>query len=168
MAVIPRCPYCNAQGLEHLATHHTENFTVVYCGQCGAIYGVLAVPQGNPDSISSTQESEPEPSPVKPAPAATDPRPRPPAGLLALAGSTDISLAPISPDDARQRLKMVSLFRERQRTVNVVGETGFCPTCNREMVKMAIPEGYKNSGQIIYYCPNYEQCGQWYFVFSDV
>jgi hypothetical protein len=86
---------------------------------------------------------------------------------LALAGNTDISLAPISPDDARQRLKMVSLYRGGQRHISVVGETGICPACNREMVKMTIPEGYENSGQVIYYCPNYNECGQWYFVFSE-
>lgn len=181
----PRCPYCNTQGLSNLAQYQAGQFAVIYCAQCGAIFGVipLAVPALSrkkppaPAEIFSPPPDQPisEPKtelelPKNSAPEtepAVDPAPVPP-GLLGLAGNTDITLAPISPDDARQRIRMVSMYGPGgQKAINVMGETGTCPTCNRAMVKMIIPAGYQNSGKTIYYCPNYDECGQWYFCFSE-
>ena len=179
----PRCPYCNTQGLKHLACQQVNHFLLVYCGQCGAIYGVVpsapapTQPQQQrqdqspplpdlPPAVEPTSKPAPAPEPeLRPDPAPNIP---PPPGLLGLAGNTDINLAPISPDDARQRIKMVSMFGPGgQRFINVMGETGTCPTCNQAMVRLTIPQGYPNSGRTIFYCPNYDECGQWYFVFNE-
>ena len=43
MTATPRCPYCNAKDFKHLTRQVLGNFMVVYCGQCGAIYGVMPV-----------------------------------------------------------------------------------------------------------------------------
>ncbi|MBN1220152.1 MAG: hypothetical protein JXM69_14590, partial [Anaerolineae bacterium] len=165
----PRCPYCNAQGLKYLDFRSVGPVSVIFCAQCGAIHGIITLPKPNKNEILEKQIQEPTSPPAPesklPQPATA---PKTPPGLLALAGNTEISLAPISPDDARQRIKMVSMFHGGQKHINVLGETGICPTCNCEMVKMVIPDGYENSGQTIYYCPNYDECGQWYFVFSEL
>jgi hypothetical protein len=42
MSVQPRCPFCNRQGLSGIvAKKLSPDFGIVYCGQCGAIYGVV-------------------------------------------------------------------------------------------------------------------------------
>lgn len=184
----PRCPHCNTQGPKHLACQQVGHFLLIYCGQCGAIYGVVPA-NSTPTPPQQQTQTPPPPEPLPDLPPAAEPEtppgpepepapePQPvpvpdvppPPGLLGLAGNTDINLAPISPDDARQRIKMVNMFGPGgQRFLNVMGETGTCPTCNQAMTKLTIPTGYPNSGRTIFYCPNYDECGQWYFVFEAV
>jgi len=49
MTISPRCPYCNATGLKHLAIQEVGPITLVYCGQCGAIHGVLPKQAQSPE-----------------------------------------------------------------------------------------------------------------------
>ncbi|GEM_PF-5318399 len=48
--VEPKCPSCSASGMEAIGhryqfTHSSApNFLVVYCNQCGHVYGVLPHP----------------------------------------------------------------------------------------------------------------------------
>jgi hypothetical protein len=67
----PRCPYCNAQGIAHLQVKIVGVFVLVYCGQCGAIHGIIPAPQQVPEI------SPPERAAV---PAEVQPRPEPPPG----------------------------------------------------------------------------------------
>ena len=48
MSVQPRCPWCNASGLNHIAIKKLGGVAVVHCGQCGAVYGVTPLPETNP------------------------------------------------------------------------------------------------------------------------
>lgn len=71
--VAPRCPFCNAQGLDKLAAKNLGYFSLIYCGQCGAIYGV--VPTSPP---KTTTESKPKTRPAAPSPGEPAPSPIPP------------------------------------------------------------------------------------------
>lgn len=75
----PRCPTCDAQGIKHLANHNLGQYILVYCGQCGAIYGVvpnLAALQTQPPSPPAVEVPAPAPAPFKLAPLPDPIRPR--------------------------------------------------------------------------------------------
>ena len=40
MEVQPRCPYCNAQGIEKIVAKNVSGFSLICCRKCGAIHGV--------------------------------------------------------------------------------------------------------------------------------
>lgn len=40
MSVQPRCPFCNAQGLEAIAAKSLGTFSLICCSKCGAIHGI--------------------------------------------------------------------------------------------------------------------------------
>lgn len=69
----PRCPFCNAQGLQHLKPHDAGLFFVVYCDQCGAIYGLVPKPQPAVQMPVAAPLPEPEPEPQQSQPPAAPP-----------------------------------------------------------------------------------------------
>ena len=74
----PRCPYCNAQGVQHIAARPLSTAVVIYCSQCGAIFGVVPnQPEPkrgllkNPANIAIPGEAS---APPKPAMTADEPK----------------------------------------------------------------------------------------------
>lgn len=75
MSATPKCPYCNAKGIDSLAVEDVRLFLVVYCHKCGAIHGVVPKPQSSteikvkpaeePRSNPLIIEVEPQPSPSR-------------------------------------------------------------------------------------------------------
>lgn len=65
MPATPRCPYCNAQGLNHLALQRLEGFGLVYCGNCGAIYGVVPLLSADRPSKPGSQIVDPPAPPIE-------------------------------------------------------------------------------------------------------
>lgn len=72
---VPRCPFCNAQGLDKLAAKTLGYFSLIYCGQCGAIHGVVPLPPKKPKTkqqarpVATTEQAPASP----PAPPLTSP-----------------------------------------------------------------------------------------------
>ncbi len=70
--LIPRCPSCNVRGIEFVQTESKEQFTLVYCGKCGAIHGALpgsaaavpAKPTRLSERVSQTLATPPPAPPV--------------------------------------------------------------------------------------------------------
>lgn len=61
----PRCPYCNATGLDKLASIVVRDVRVIFCGLCGAILGF--VPYQIPEDTSAVGASAtPKPKPLDP------------------------------------------------------------------------------------------------------
>ena len=44
MSTTPKCPHCNARGIDSLAVEDMRMFLLVYCHKCGAIHGVVPNP----------------------------------------------------------------------------------------------------------------------------
>ena len=44
MSTTPKCPHCNARGIDSLAVEDMRMFLLVYCHKCGAIHGVVPSP----------------------------------------------------------------------------------------------------------------------------
>lgn len=70
---IPRCPYCNAQGVNQLEAKVVGFFVLVFCKGCGAIHGVVPKPVSEqPPATVTTPEPElnlhPIPGKQKPQP----------------------------------------------------------------------------------------------------
>src|SRR5262245_24847841 len=55
----PRCPYCNAKGVNQLEAKLVGFFFLVFCKSCGAIHGVVPKPAPEPQATATTT-SEPE------------------------------------------------------------------------------------------------------------
>lgn len=58
----PRCPYCNASGVDKITAQRLGGALLLYCGQCGAIHGVVpAVPKPAPPQPSPAEIGRGEP-----------------------------------------------------------------------------------------------------------
>jgi len=58
MSVEPRCPYCSAKGVKEIAVKRLAKLAwVVYCGKCGAIFGVVPIPK-NKEVPPAEKDSE--------------------------------------------------------------------------------------------------------------
>lgn len=149
----PRCPYCNAQGIKHLAAHKAGYFTIVYCGRCGAIYGVVPNPPQPPPTGQESPASAAPPTEVpRPSPLDTNPL------ILKTAGETGLD-----PEQAQAYMQaMHSLYPStRYRRVIYDPSPPQCPQCRVAMELWTIPEGYKNAGRQVWRCPNSRRCRQW-------
>ena len=153
----PRCPYCNAQGLKHLSINHAGFFAIVFCGQCGAIHGIIPLtvkqqpqnaPQQEPEGLSPPEETQEEV--IK----QTD--------LIAELGKVDLSQkAPYSPDNVFAYVQAMRL-NPSTKYMKIAHDDG-PPLCSHhkvEMEKLALPEGHKNSGRVFWVCPD-ENCNDW-------
>lgn len=164
----PRCPYCNAQGLGNLALQRLELFGLVYCNKCGAIYGVISLPQ--PEKISPLPAA-PKVEPVPPI-EATQPapkiQPKPPSGPLAEIGNADFShKTPYDPVEIANRARAAGLGRgSHYLQIAIDDGPPYCPTHHVEMTPATIPPGYKNAGQQVWLCPQFKDCHQWEIVKS--
>ena len=67
MSVEPRCPHCNAQGVKHITAKTLGNAVIIFCGKCGAIFGVVpgqtSTPKAQPEK---TEGLLPKKKPFKP------------------------------------------------------------------------------------------------------
>lgn len=157
--VTPRCPYCNTQGLKHLALKNLGLYSVVYCGQCGAIYGVIPTPtKAEPNPIEIENE-RPEKLPEPPEIPAPEPSPDNPFNEIGYADLTQkVAYSPEKIAQAARSMKRSTMYR------HIVIDDGppHCLTCKAEMRgKITIPPGYPNSGRKIWICPNYHLCKGW-------
>jgi hypothetical protein len=185
----PRCPYCNTQGIKHLAAKQIGHYTLVYCGQCGAIYGVVPLPPAQapadrpdeaPKAVSSAAAAPAEARPKAVSPSAAPPAaapkpdlaPGPPAPkdpdteklLLQEVGQADLSTKePLSPERMQAKLHALRTFRPGTQYMRIAYDDGppCCPHHQLEMVQFTIPEGYQNAGRKIWRCPQYKECKQW-------
>lgn len=164
MSVKPRCPHCNAQGIEHLKTRTLKaGVAVVYCGQCGAIYNVInQTLKSEIDTKSPPPEPDPpslQPQPNPQAPKTTIPKSR---LIVAEIGQADLSRKiPYSPQKMANRAKAVNINRTSQyRRVMVDDGPPACLRHKQDMIVMTIPQGYKNSGVNVWICPDLN-CDQW-------
>ncbi|MCB0209292.1 MAG: hypothetical protein KDJ52_08180 [Anaerolineae bacterium] len=79
MSTTPKCPYCNARGIDSLAVEDMRMFLLVYCHKCGAIHGVVPAPTPAPPvSIKpAAEEKRPSPKIINIDPQSSSKRPKP-------------------------------------------------------------------------------------------
>lgn len=65
----PRCPFCNTAGVKNITARPIKSAVIIYCAQCGAIFGV--VPKQS--QVHPTEAPQADPLPHTP-----DDTPRPP------------------------------------------------------------------------------------------
>lgn len=156
-----RCPFCNAQGLDHLQVEGVKSFQVVYCGQCGAIHGVLPLPIEGQKRLSRQAETtlaEPlKQAPEQPTPAIVEPQKSP--------AVTDQSQQAVEPPHhpAKKPLtkERIGLMASAVGFYTMAFDPPLCPTCKIDMVEEKVPEGHKEAGQSFWKCPNFQTCKQW-------
>lgn len=77
MATQPRCPFCNAHGVDQIAAHKLGVAVVLYCSHCGAIHGVVPGSSSRPKPVSvSAATSTPTQTAPPPQPSATVTEPK--------------------------------------------------------------------------------------------
>ena len=68
----PRCPHCNAQGIDKIAAKKLGGYSLIYCDKCGAIYGVVPAIQSHsqpadkknvPETRHSSRQKKQPPTP---------------------------------------------------------------------------------------------------------
>lgn len=163
----PRCPYCNAQGLKNLEMHQTGAFAVIYCAQCGAIYGVVSLPRqpsvspheptektSQKEMVSSDQLPETDLSSLKK-----------PLDFIVEVGNADLSaIEPYSPERMAAAIRAAGYNRNTMYRQFIFDDgPPFCLDHHVEMQQFAIPGGYKNSYKLIWICPEYD-CREWELV----
>lgn len=140
--ITPRCPHCNAHGIDQLAHRPVDSYLLVFCGQCGAIFGVAPCPDQSPPEI------KPEGRTI---PARYD--------GLSVADLRQALSEFIGQDVARLSAKVIaSLF------INAKTEDDNPPVCTehgQSMVKLTVPDGFPQAGQMFWVCNNFRACGQW-------
>jgi hypothetical protein len=152
MTISPRCPYCNATGLKHLAIQEVGPITLVYCGQCGAIHGVLPRPPAQSSELA--REARP----------AKNDEPAPPPKFDILAHLSQVELPPprlYSPEQLAGMARYSSNPTSQRRIV----VTSHQPTCqihHTPMQKQTIPSG-PNAGRQVWVCPQ-QPCQEWHMV----
>lgn len=154
----PRCPYCNAQGLSFIKSQKSGPFRVIFCGQCGAIHGVLPAGRepvtklGHTEAVIKTPPPTPTEAPNHPPRETKTPLAEPPIQ------------APEQP-----KAKPPNRITKDKVGAMVAGGGYFalallpplCPKCNIEMEKFTVPEGHQEAGQEFWRCPNFQTCRQW-------
>ena len=157
----PHCPHCNAQGLKHLAFEPLAAFALVYCKECGAIYGAVPCPQSadeQPEKTHLTANPSASEFPVRPASVARAATP------LAWLGNADLSIKqPLSPQKMEAEMRMARMYALDGRYIRMVcdDEPPFCLTHKVEMREMVIPDGYLNAGRRLWVCPEFGDCQTW-------
>ena len=148
----PRCPYCNAQGLQHLAVHQAELFTLVYCSSCGAIHGVMP----------------PQPT-AQPSPAEEQAASPPPERFPEQIGNANLSTKqPYSPERIAATMR-AACMTHGSRYLQIAIDDG-PPCCSRHKIEMKeriVPVGYRNAGAKVWICPQFEECQQWELAEDD-
>lgn len=158
----PRCPHCYAQGLKYLSIQKVSSFTLVYCGNCGAIHGII------PSSPQRPSKPTSEPSRTFPSSPATAPTTPPPGtefdDLLATVGNADMpSEKPLIASQVQAKLNAMRMVGSGSRYLRVASYDGppACPHHKTDMQEFIIPGGYKNAGLKLWVCPHYADCRQW-------
>lgn len=151
---IPRCPHCNAHGIKHLANHVVGAYMVVFCSKCGAIFGVIPVPQPKKQATAAPQKTEPETEPNCYTTMA--------AAFVAEIGHTDLSQkTPYSPHTIAARLKAAQYGRGTlYRQIAVDDGPPRCLIHHLDMVKIKIPPQYPNGGRLVWVCRE-PGCKEW-------
>lgn len=79
MSTTPKCPHCNARGIDSLAVEDMRMFLLVYCHKCGSIHGVVPNPPQPPPVGVKTATEEKRPAPkiinIDPQPVGRSPKP---------------------------------------------------------------------------------------------
>lgn len=148
--VTPRCPFCNAHGLSCLANQPVGAYLIVYCGQCGAIHGIIPSPK-------SPGRPRGEKEPRKSQPAKT---------VFEIIGRADVTnKQPYSPQKLAERARAASLNRGTMY-MQITHDDGppVCPHHKIDMKQMTVPAGYPNSGLKVWVCPQFEDCKEWELV----
>jgi|GEM_PF-3427286 len=169
----PRCPFCNAQGLDLLKIEQTALFQVVCCGQCGAIHGILPlaatpveIPNNRPQSAQLPKETpgqdQTKNSALMPVETALDehPRPIPEQSPSAKAQALEPKPAVKKPLTKDQ----IGLMALGKGFYSMAFDAPLCPKCNIEMIEEKVPEGHKEAGQSFWKCPNFQTCKQWLLI----
>lgn len=157
----PRCPYCNAQGLDRFqAVESDGQFRLICCCQCGAVLGVLPIEQPieTKESPQLVEEKITPPRPVEPTFVPPETPKQAPERPPVAASST-----PAGHPPRDLTMSQIGAF------VNIRGmypgmlafDAPICPKCKIEMVEEKVPEGYKESGKSFWKCPNFQVCKQW-------
>lgn len=151
---MPRCPYCDAQGLKHLAAKKAGPCLIIYCSQCGAIHGIM--PDTKPEA---GQKSVGKQTPA--AAPAQNHRPKP--AFLAELGYIDLSTKePYSPEKMAARVRAAGRgYGTQYMRIAVDDGPPICLHCQVDMEPETIPVGYPNTGTKVWVCPNYAYCKQW-------
>lgn len=127
---------------------------MVYCDQCGAIYGVVPVVIKSPPLEGQKHPSSEQPTPKEP--------PVPTNNPLDEIGHADLSQKiPYDPKKMAARFRATGSKGTLYRQIAIDDGPPYCLTCRVEMVKMTIPPPYPNEGAVIWICPNFEDCKQW-------
>lgn len=161
----PRCPHCNANGMSILAAKPVGQFSIVFCSNCGAMFGVVPVIV----SESSKKQSCPTASekskddtfthPIKPAKPENDTRK---LVLMTVVNANLDEMQPYTPERMQAKIQMMRhLYPSTNYRVVVDDGPPFCPQHNADMVELTIPAGLRHAGHKIWYCPNFIECGSW-------
>jgi hypothetical protein len=177
----PRCPFCNAQGINQIEAKTVGYYGIIYCKQCGAIHGVVPVPAKPATETTGTTikvkpqvevspggESDRQKECLKTAPiaatakAVTDTRRAGEPEWVEL-GFVDLrDKAVYSPEKIAARMRAMGQMQGTQyRRVAIDSGPPICVQCREEMKEVSIPAGYPNEGERIWVCPNYRRCKQW-------
>lgn len=155
MPAAPRCPHCNAQGINHLAHRLLGGYVLVYCGQCGAIYGVVPAPPQKQQPPPPISQSAPNNKSSQPATLVNAPeRIKLFKPMLDHLGQVDLTgRQPYSPQSIAARLKAAGYNRATAyRQIAIEDGPPCCPNHHSDMVLISIPAGYPNSGRKVWVC----------------
>lgn len=133
---IPHCPYCNAQGLNHLAMERLPGQVgLFYCGNCGAIYGVASIQAPSP--------------PKRAIPAQYDD--------LSVTELTDV----LGQLTGQQSTSLMSRQIEQMFQGSTTDHSPQCSHHGPTMILLTVPFGFSRSGQQFWICRHYRTCQQW-------
>jgi uncharacterized Zn finger protein (UPF0148 family) len=162
----PHCPYCQAASPACLALQRLDLFGTVYCKNCGNILGVISLPSLPKPAGQRIERPQSDPPKAdfgaKSVTDSTEEISRP-QSVLDVVGNADLSSkTPYDPVLIANRMKAANIS-QGSRYLQVVVDDGppFCPHHKTEMVKVTIPDGYKNAGREIWLCGQFNTCQQW-------
>jgi len=164
----PRCPTCDAQGIKHLANHNLGQYILVYCGQCGAIYGVVPNLAGLQHQHPYPPVTEvPAPAPFKLAPLPDPPPPAPNDAPEEKAQYPDFTVADLNRIVSVYIGGRVSLAADQlefvYRTLGRIDDptAPMCPKHKQRLVRLTIPRGLPRADDRVWVCPAYADCRHW-------
>jgi len=152
-----------------LSVQRTGSFSVVCCGHCGAIHGVIPnaagpadAPAPTPTGAAAPPASSGKTSAVH-STVASKPRAKKTHPVLAELGNLDLTgKLPYSAEKIAARMRAAG-GGVGSHYMQIAMDDGppVCIHCKIEMKKIVIPPGLPNSGTKMWVCPNYWQCKQW-------
>lgn len=155
-----RCPWCDAAGIDQVSIAALgKGWVVAACRGCGALHGLTPLIESK-SAKGPKQHGQPKAEPAASTPPVPSSNPFGTMQVLIEIGNANLEVKKAQYEaEMSRRINMGRRGGTLYQTIALDDGPPYCLACERDMEPQQVPPGYKNSGKMIWLCPN--RCGAW-------